>query len=108
MYRKKRKERKILQKFSDASPDFVAKLDLRLPPNGIFDEGKELSQFERELVGKQLQKKYPTGCSSRTSKFAEVERIEKLREKIVADYTGNVFLEKLPPNPGPRGRYGVA
>ena len=59
VYRKKRKERKILQKFSDASPDFVAKLDLRLPPNGIFDEGKELSQFERELVGKQLQKNTP-------------------------------------------------
>jgi hypothetical protein len=40
--------------------------------------------------------------------FAEVEQIEKLREQIVHVYTGVVFRDKLPPNPGPRGRYGVA
>jgi len=40
--------------------------------------------------------------------FAEVEKIENLREKIVKEYTGTVFRDKLPPNPGPRGRYGVA
>ena len=37
-----------------------------------------------------------------------LKKIAKLREKIVADYTGTVFREKLPPNPGPRGRYGEA
>ena len=35
-------------------------------------------------------------------------KIEKLREQIVNDYTRVVFRDKLPPNPRPRGRYGVA
>ena len=65
-------------------------------------------------MGKQIEKNMPPGVQvnemfvATEKRFAEVDRIAKLREKIVAEYTGVVFMDKLPPNPGPRGRYGLA
>ena len=95
--------------------DVYTKLDLRLPSNGAFDEGRKLGLHERALVGKQLAKVDRTSIAhinemfvATEKQFAELERIEELRRQIVDDYTGTVFLDKLPPNPGPRGQYGVA
>ena len=65
-------------------------------------------------MGKQIAKVEPPVAHvyeifvSTEKQFAEVEKIEKLREQLVKDFTGSVFRDKLPPNPGPRGRYGVA
>ena len=112
--RQKRAERRILEKILNGSPEFIQKVEMRLPPEGIFDEGKVLSQKEREGVGKRLRKIDPPVAQvnemfvATEKEFADIERVEKLREKIVAEYTGTLFLEKLPPNPGPRGDYGMA
>jgi hypothetical protein len=94
--------------------EIYTKMDLRLPSKGAFDKGKKLAMHERILVGKQLAKVQPTIAHvnemfvATEKQFAETERIENLRKQIVDDYTGVVFRDKLPPNPGARGRYGVA
>jgi hypothetical protein len=104
----------LLRKIGEMPSDVYTKMDLRLPSRGAFDEGKKLGLHERVLVGKQLAKVQPTAVYvnemfvATEKQFAETERIENLRKQIVDDYSGVVFRDKLPPNPGPRGRYGVA
>ena len=78
-------------------------------------EGVLLKKHERNLVTKHLEENASTVAQinemfvATEKRFEEnAERIEKLREKIVAEYTGVVFLDKLPPNPGPRGIFGEA
>ena len=112
--KKKRAERRFFEKFANALPELENKMELRLPPDGVFDEGKLLSQSERERVGERLRKSDPQVAHinemfvATEKAFSDTEKIEKLREKIVSEYTGTVFMNKLPPNPGPRGRYGEA
>jgi hypothetical protein len=103
-----------LQTLEEIPIEVLTKMNLRLPSYGAFDEGKKLGLFERALVGKQIAKVEPPVAHvyemfvATEKQFAEVEKIEKLREQLVKDFTGSVFRDKLPPNPGPRGRYGVA
>ena len=38
--------------------------------------------------------------------FPDKDRVEKIREKLIQDYTGTVLCEDIRPNPPVRGRFG--
>ena len=59
MKKKRRAKKKMLRKLrkmGKASPNVATKLNLRLPPQGIFDEWKLLNDYECGLVTEQLEK----------------------------------------------------
>ena len=42
------------------------------------------------------------------SEFEELDNVQEFRQKIITDYTGVVFCDKLPGNPPIRGKHGLA
>ena len=85
-----------------------------MPSDGLFDEGEFLGMAEVDIVSRYLSAEHPHSLdinavfASTEKQFEDQDRILKLREQIISDFNGTVFRDKVYPNPGPRGRYGVA
>ena len=113
-YMRKKVKKKLKKKLHITQVLELGKFGLRLPSDGLFDEGKLLGQCEFDIVGKHMENAKPPTAHinemfvATEKQFSDQTRISQLREQIISDYTGSVFCEKLPTNPPNRGRYGVA
>lgn len=105
---------KLAKKVVQNSNFGLSKMGLRLPSVGAFEEGAFLGPSDLGVVADHYVPGVPQKfaiCASFMATEKEFEnqpKITQMRDKLVEEYTGTVFRDKVYPNPGPRGRYGVA
>ena len=109
----KKERRKWMKTMKKITPFELDKWGLCLPPEGILPFGRRLKAEDQEQIRKtwgvqELEKNLRGMIDVTEKEFPEKELVEKMREKVILDYTGTVLCEKLRPNPEPRGRFGYA
>ena len=115
--KKSKKElRKFKEKLRKITPFEWEKWGIELPLVADGPPSRLLNSAEIRVIERTFEKsrKSPSEAPVRElvvvteKQFENQDRVEKLRQEIITEYTGTVFRDKLPKDPPIRGMHGLA